>query len=292
MLADFFRKHFFIKYLSRLFFYAFIVTLLSIHAHAADNPVAADMFENKTCIQCHEKNNPQLIIDWRASAHASTQPVTDCVSCHGNTHKNAAVSARRDSLCINCHGGKKAPVVHSYLTSKHGVIMQLEQNTYDWQQPLARANYRAPGCAYCHLHQAGHNVSNLARSDLMDQQAVDNIKTHMYPLCQDCHAPRYITRLIDNAESMLEIARKKIREADRLIDKATASFTDKELMPARNTMEIMRQNLRNVYLGASHQSPDYQWWYGQPALDGDLLRIKGFIGDLQQKEEVDKAMMN
>jgi len=41
-------------------------------------------------------------------------------------------------------------------------------------------------------------------------------------------------------------------------------------------------HLKNVYLGVGHQSPDYQWWHGQPALDGDLLRIKGALGELHR----------
>jgi hypothetical protein len=273
------------KYLARLFFYAFILSVSSIQSHAVDNPVVADIVENKACIQCHEKDNPQLINDWRSSAHASTQPVTDCIACHGDSHQRVAVSARGDSVCIDCHGGKKAPVVHSYITSKHGVIMRLEQNTYDWQQPFMMANYRVPGCGYCHLHQAGHNVSKLVRSDLMDLKAINNIKIQMYPLCQDCHAPRYITRLLDNGEEALGIARKKIREADQLIAWASASFSDKELTSARKIMKNMRHNLRNTYLGAAHQSPDYQWWYGQAALDGDLLRIKGAISELHRNKQ-------
>jgi len=42
-------------------------------------------------------------------------------------------------------------------------------------------------------------------------------------------------------------------------------------------------HLKNLYLGIGHQSPDYQWWHGQPALDGDLLRIKGAVGELYRK---------
>jgi hypothetical protein len=32
-----------------------------------------------------------------------------------------------------------------------------------------------------------------------------------------------------------------------------------------------------------HQSPDYQWWHGQPALDGDLLRIKGVVAERERR---------
>jgi hypothetical protein len=45
----------------------------------------------------------------------------------------------------------------------------------------------------------------------------------------------------------------------------------------------MQTHGRNVRLGAGHQSPDYQWWHGQPALDGDLLRIKGVIAERERR---------
>lgn len=271
---------------SRELYLTTILSIVSLQAYAVENISPSGVFENSACIECHQKDNPQLINDWRNSAHASTQPVTNCIACHGKLHRFTASIARRDSACIDCHGGEKSPVVHSYTTSKHGVIMQLEQNSYDWQQPLAMANYRAPGCSYCHMHQGGHNVNNMIRRNLMNPEAMHNIEIKTRMVCQDCHAPRYITSLLANGEDMLEIARKKVREANILVTQASEIFSDKQLEPARNIMKAMQQHLKNVYLGAGHQSPDYQWWHGQPALDGDLLRIKGIVGDLHRKKNL------
>jgi len=267
------------------FFIAFILGITSIQIHAVNTSIPTHIIDNTMCIECHEKNNQQLINDWKTSIHAKSQPVTDCVACHGGLHERATMQARPDSVCIDCHGGKKAPVVHSYTSSKHGIIMQLEKNTYDWQQPLAMANYRSPGCSYCHLHEADHNVNNLTRDSLMDINAADNIEMNIRNVCQDCHAPRYITYLLANGENMLKIARKKVREGTHLIEQASANFSEAELIPARHIMNKMQQHLRNVYLGVGHQSPDYQWWHGHPALDGDLLRIKGLISELHKKNK-------
>jgi len=255
-------------YLRELLF-TFMLGAISVQLHAVDNPGPSGIFEQGACIECHEKDNPQLIKDWRNSIHASEQPVADCVACHGKLHQHTASTARHDSACITCHGGEKSPVVHSYITSKHGVLVRLEKDTYDWEQPLVMANYRSPGCSYCHMHNAGHNV-NSAREKVS-------------AVCQDCHAPRYITSLSTNGERMLEIARKKVREAETTVTQAATVFSDNELAPARIILETMQQHLKNVYLGIGHQSPDYQWWHGHPALDGDLLRIKGHIGDLYRK---------
>jgi len=45
----------------------------------------------------------------------------------------------------------------------------------------------------------------------------------------------------------------------------------------------MREHGRHVRIGVGHQSPDYQWWHGHPALDGDLLRIKGMVSDIERR---------
>lgn len=267
------KKHSAIQF---VFFYM-AVLVFSGQSIAADLPVSG-VFNNRQCVQCHEKTDADLIDGWRASSHAKSESVIDCVACHGIEHDSAAINSRQDRVCIECHGGDKDPVVHSYSGSKHGVLMKIEATRWDWTKPLAMANYRAPGCAYCHMHAAEHNVSLSVRQDIM--QASENVQDVMQVVCQDCHAPRYIARLMENGEAMLEIARKKVREADVLIERASSEFTEQQLLPIRQQRLKMQQHLTNVSLGVGHQSPDYQWWHGQPALDGDLLRIKGFIQEL------------
>lgn len=267
------------------------VNLYADEAMQSDTlPADTSVLDNAACLQCHEKQNSALIKDWQTSAHATADPIVNCVSCHGQLHKDMAAKARRDEICVDCHGGKKDPVVHSYSSSKHGTLMQLEKNTYDWKQTFELANYRSPGCAYCHMHQNNHDVSNTVRpiliTGLMNDRETEKVHDNTRAVCQDCHSPRYITRLFENGEAMLEIARKKVREADRLISQAEQIFTDDELASVKKQFEKMQYHLKNVYLGVGHQSPDYQWWHGQPALDGDLLRIKDSIGELYRLKKM------
>ena len=124
-------------------------------------PVSADEllpgdFANQSCIDCHEKQTPQPVLQWRASAHAPT--VADCVACHGERHDGAAARSRRNDTCTGCHGGPESSVVRSYVTSKHGVIAAIEGDRWDWSRRLAEANYRAPTCAYCHLYDGRHDI--------------------------------------------------------------------------------------------------------------------------------------
>ena len=266
----------------------FMLLLVINKATAEDVQLPKGKFENAACIQCHEQNNPELINAWRDSVHSQDKNLADCISCHGKQHKNALIYARQDSSCINCHGGKTSSVVHSYSSSKHGLIMKLEQATYDWNQPLKQANYRAPGCAYCHMHAGEHNVSLSVRKwstlkNISDNE-LERIQDITRKICMECHAPRYITELFNNGERMLDIARMKVREADKLLNDARQQYSAEELTEATQQLKKMKiKHLKNVYFGIGHQSPDYQWWHGQPALDGDLLRIKGFIGTLQRK---------
>ncbi|MCK4705098.1 MAG: hypothetical protein KAT90_06430 [Gammaproteobacteria bacterium] len=259
----------------------FSLLAFSVYSIAADKILSlSGVLSNGQCIQCHEKTEANLIVSWRTSLHAKSEPLVDCVACHGTAHDSVAIKARQDQVCIDCHGGAKDPVVHSYSSSKHGVLMKIEATRRDWTKPLAMANYRSPGCAYCHMHAAEHDVSVSVRQDIMQES--ENVHDVMRAVCMDCHSPRYITRLLENGEAMLEIARKKVREADVLIEQAGSEFTEQQLSPLRQQRLKMQQHLANVGLGAGHQSPDYQWWHGQPALDGDLLRIKGMVSELRK----------
>lgn len=261
----------------------FCITALAFSSHSmgADGALSVSgVLSNQQCIQCHEKTEGDLIESWQNSSHAKTESPVDCVACHGTEHESVATKSRQDQVCVECHGGAKDPVVHSYSTSKHGALMRIEAGQQDWNKPLSTANYRVPGCAYCHMHAAEHDVSSSVRQDIMQEsEAVQDV---MRAVCQDCHAPRYIGRLLQNGEAMLEIARKKVREADVLIEQAANEFSEEQLLPLRQQRLKMEQHLANVSLGAGHQSPDYQWWHGQPSLDGDLLRIKGFISEMQK----------
>ena len=275
-------------FLPKLFYVLFLCVIAKGVFAEEDIPLSTTVLENSACIQCHQKLDDSLIKDWQNSAHATADPVVDCINCHGKLHEDVASESRRDEACIECHGGKKDPVVHSYSSSKHGTLMQLEKNSYDWNQPFELANYRAPGCGYCHMHRSNHDVSAMVRGDLMNDLKTEEVHDEARGVCQDCHSPRYITDLFTNGESMLEIARKKVREAEDVINQAADSFTDAELMPAKKQFKKMQKHLRNVYLGIGHQSPDYQWWHGQPALDGDLLRIKDYIGELYRIDNLGK----
>ncbi len=240
-----------------------LLTLLCLVALPllADDTVPPGPFTRTECIRCHVEKDPGLIRQWREGPHSSASGV-GCNSCHGDTHEGSAAKARRDRGCIGCHEG---PVSHSYGTSKHGVVTRLEKGGHKWRPPLQRGNYRTPGCSYCHLHDGDHGNS----------MAPDRGPEVRQWICSGCHSPRYVRELFANAQRQLEIADLKLTEGETLLRSAGEPLPD-SFAGLRHALDQHRQN---VLLGVGHQSPDYQWWYGQPALDGDLIRIRDAVAD-------------
>lgn len=236
---------------------------LVAHPASSEEAVAPGPFTDIECVTCHSERDPDLIRQWHEGPHAAA-PGVNCINCHGDLHKDSNAKARKDQNCASCHEG---PASHSYYTSKHGVINHLNKSRQDWKQPLQRGKYRAPACSYCHLHNGDHG----------DTMALDRGPELRPWICSGCHSPRYVREQLANGKRQLEIADLKLTEGVELIDSATDSQADVLLK--------LRQNLihhrNNVLYGVGHQSPDYQWWHGQPALDGDLIRIRDAINGLK-----------
>lgn len=260
-----------------------LALLLAGPALAAQAP--AGSFANDRCVSCHAGRNPELVAGWKQSAHARTAPKADCVGCHGGTHEGAAARARRDGACVACHAKRDRASVHSYTTSKHAVIVKLEQDTWDWSRPLARGNYRAPGCAYCHLHAGEHDTGRTVSRWTPDAagESEEPVRQRTAAVCGDCHAPRYVAEQLATGTRMLEIARMKVREARGVAKRHDAALTEPEQAEIARLLLGMERHARNVRIGIGHQSPDYQWWHGHPALDGDLLRIKGVVSERERR---------
>lgn len=259
---------------------ALVIMCVGVLIQAAERP--SGPIEDAQCVSCHAGFQPALVQAWQASGHGVAE--ASCVSCHGALH-DGGVRARQDTVCIGCHGDK-SPAVHSYATSKHGIIAKLEGADWDWTQPLRAANYRTPNCAYCHMHAGEHDTRRLIAND-SDPAVTERARDAAKAVCYDCHAPRYISHQDETGARMLDIARMKGREGDALVREAGSDYPDADLVEALRFLTRMQMHVTNVRLGVSHQSPDYQWWYGQPALDGDLLRIKGELSRLRRISPVE-----
>ncbi len=261
----------------------FLGLFLAFAAPVSAGELPAGAFANRSCVECHGKETPNVVSEWRASAHAPS--AADCVACHGERHDGAAARSRRNDACTDCHGGLDSSVVRSYVTSKHGVIATIEGDQWDWSRRLAEANYRAPTCAYCHLydgrHDVGRAVAPWAPLGKGDPAAFEEARENAEEPCLDCHSPRYVETLFAAGDRGMDIGRRKMREARALLDGPAGPEAAGELRRLVKAMET--KSLKSLWHGTVHHSPDYQWWYGQAALDGDLVRIKAAVSRLQRK---------
>ncbi|MGQ9808164.1 MAG: multiheme c-type cytochrome [Armatimonadota bacterium] len=90
-----------------------------------------------------------------------------CDSCH-TRHVFSAAEARRMEACQTCHMGFDHPQAEMYGTSKHGSIMTIERDRWDWDMKLASWPHgkpadgklapRTPTCAFCHMPNGDHGV--------------------------------------------------------------------------------------------------------------------------------------
>lgn len=222
--------------------------LFSVAAHAADTHPEGT-FTDGECVACHQVHASGLVAEWSKGPHRGI----GCTDCHGDRHGSAAAQARPDEGCLRCHGGKTGSLGRSHLTSKHGVIVTLNSHRWDWTRPLANADYRAPSCAYCHMHEGRHAGADPATA------------------CLDCHSPRFAETMARAAERSVAVGGLKLKEG---LDAAASAPDTPGLEPL---LVRLRASYAALRAGAVHHSPDIQWWDGQAALDGDLLRIKSAI---------------
>ncbi|MBI5791598.1 MAG: hypothetical protein HZA63_08995 [Rhodocyclales bacterium] len=169
--------------------------------------------------------------------------------------------------CVECHAGSAE---RSWALSKHGVIARIE---------AGRERRRSPDCAGCHIveaqaptatHYAGKRTRAQAREAATES-------------CRACHSPRYTTEQNAAAQRSQALGEMKRREAEALVAAAREETSGEELARIEKLFATLRdENLRDLRLGLAHQSPDYQWWLGQAALDGSLLRIKGALGETRR----------
>ncbi len=112
----------------------------------------------KGCGSCHKigaKSDEDKAVFEEVGQHYG---ISGCDSCH-TRHAFSAAEARRPEACSNCHMGFDHPQWEMYNSSKHGVIYQVEGDTWDWETSLKDgASYRSPTCQYCHMSEGDHEV--------------------------------------------------------------------------------------------------------------------------------------
>jgi hydroxylamine dehydrogenase len=117
------------------------VTALVPFAQAAPGSAAS-------CIECHTKQTPNIVSDWKLSKHSQLD--VTCVTCHGDQHQSAAdvskVRIPTPETCAQCHKTQ----VDQYMHGKHSKAWaaMMAMPTIHWQ-PMAMIEGEK-GCGGCH----------------------------------------------------------------------------------------------------------------------------------------------
>jgi len=109
---------------------------------------AAPLLAADDCVDCHQKETPNIVSDWKLSRHSS-QDVT-CSACHGAEHRSAAdvakVAIPTPETCAACHDTQ----VQQFKRGKHAAAwaaMQAMPTIH--AQPVAMTE-GMKGCGGCH----------------------------------------------------------------------------------------------------------------------------------------------
>ncbi len=151
----------------------------------------------ETCIECHQKKQPQIVTDWKLSKHSQNN--VDCAVCHGEDHTNATDAAYTriptPDVCADCHETQ----VEQFSKGKHALawtVMKAMPTIH--HQPSALID-GLKGCGGCHkiglkseavikdLQKEGRGFG-LASCDACHTRHAFSVKEASQPqACQTCH---------------------------------------------------------------------------------------------------------
>lgn len=149
------------------------------------------------CVDCHTKQTPGVVSEWRASRHSARGAT--CSTCHGSAHSTATDFAKAapptPATCARCH----EPQVKQFTKGKHALAWSAMKvlPAFHWQ-PMAALD-GTKGCEGCHkiglkddeetrrLAKQGHG-HGLASCDACHTSHAFSLKEARQPqACQGCH---------------------------------------------------------------------------------------------------------
>jgi predicted CXXCH cytochrome family protein len=101
-----------------------------------------------TCVECHQKNNPNIVSDWKLSKHSQND--VECSACHGDKHQSASdvnlVQLPTPDVCAECHDTQ----VTQFKSGKHAAAWAAmnAMPTAHWQPMSLMQGMK--GCGGCH----------------------------------------------------------------------------------------------------------------------------------------------
>lgn len=109
---------------------------------------AASPAHAKDCLNCHQKNTPGIVSDWKLSKHAKAD--IGCQQCHGEDHQSSLdfekAKIPTPETCTPCHEGR----VKQFKSGKHALAWAAMKAmpTVHWQPKALTTGMK--GCGGCH----------------------------------------------------------------------------------------------------------------------------------------------
>ncbi len=171
-----------------------LVPFLGVLALTQAPPAAAQ--QTSACVDCHAKESPQIVADWKTSRHA--QIGLDCSACHG-THASAAdlsgLHMPTPETCGTCHAARVA----QFKAGKHAAAWAaMEAMPTIHALPVA-LRQGMKGCGGCHklglkseadlvaLKEAGSGYGRASCDACHTRHTFAAEEARQPEACQTCH---------------------------------------------------------------------------------------------------------
>jgi hydroxylamine dehydrogenase len=158
-----------------------------------------------------------------------------CDSCH-TRHEFSAAESRKPEACATCHSGVDHNNWEAYSMSKHGKMVAMLGNHWNWDVELKDAyavgGQSAPTCAGCHMEYEGEYSHNMVRkirwanypfvpgivenitSDWSEERLDSWVVT-----CTQCHSERFARSYLDLMDQGTIAGLRKYQEAHAVVEK-------------------------------------------------------------------------
>ena len=155
---------------------------------ASDNiavsSLALPVAEDETCVECHTRENPALVMEWQASMHAAEN--VECIDCHrakpsdedvwnhGGTYVSVLVTPKD---CAKCHREENNQFSGSHHARAGEILASLDNVLAEKVIGMPTNNADAVnGCWQCHgsiVRYVRDETGNIVRSDEDDKPMID-----------------------------------------------------------------------------------------------------------------------
>lgn len=157
-----------------------------------------------------------------------------CDSCH-TRHEFSAAESRKPEACATCHSGVDHNNWEAYSMSKHGKMVSMLGNKWNWDVQLkdafTKGGQNAPTCAGCHMEYEGKFSHNIVRKIRWANYPVvpgiaENINSEWsekrldswVKTCTACHSERFARSYLEFMDKGTLHLLAKYKEANAVVE--------------------------------------------------------------------------